>query len=564
MNKAILLSTAFIASAAISWIVASPGAPQPQRGTEQAATPPPRPQKKLTRAQVDADPAYQGALDKIRAATTTRDRLLLTYDLAHSIPDEDVEKWLNGSLFKENEDPELLRFFRSILFGRFSTIDPEKCAIALSKRGEIGLRGHAQRWAAEDHQAVLALAEKTSDTNARGTLMAAGLYEVAKRDPAALLPILERENLSYVRLEQVMTALNGAGRTMLLEWADHPRQEERRDNIRKSITETWMAQDFNAALAWAEKQEDARHLLPGALSRLGLTPSGYMDKVGNLPPDLLQPVLSAASKRGEDLHEWLAWDYEGKAGLSPEQAKKIRLSAIHRLAYTDTRKALEALKTYGMPDPDTDPVAFRILISQTNRAFEAMGGEVLEEWKALLGPHADEALKTAYRPEPPLNFPVPPADAVREMGETGKTKDKGFLIRWSREELGQAIETLPTLTVPQLENLDDFVSRFNGGPEADFHAAILLEGARKDADFSRFSYANVGFRLAQQNTANATAWAHQMPEGRGRDLAIRGITAHLYGGGAGQAEKWMADLDPRDRKAAEEVIHHIQTFHAND
>jgi|GEM_PF-5566160 len=564
MNKAIPLSAAFVASAAISWMVASPSTPRPEQGKENAPAIPPRIPPKLTRAQVDADPAYQEALDKIRAATTTKDRLQLTYDLAHSIPDEDVGKWLGGNIFPEDADPALVEFFRSILFGRYSTIDPEKCAVAMTKPGEKGLRPHLKRWAATDHQAVLALAAKTSDRNPRGFMLEAGLCEQAKIDPAAVLTTLEREQETYIRLDDVIAAFGPSNRQMVLDWADHPRQERQRSNARAAVTLAWMKEDFNAALSWARQQEDAASLLGNGLRSLELPPSGFLGKVGALPPELLQSVLSGATKRGEDLDDWISYDYEGKAGLTAEQAKNVRFSAIQRLAFVDTRKALEAVKLHGLPDRGEESWRFSSMVREMNRGFEAMGGEVLEEWKKILGEDAKEMTSFPAMKGEPLNFPVPPADAIKQMGETGRISDTGFITRWSREEMNQAIQTLPSLTARQLENFNDLLDRSNGGAALDFHAAVLAEAARKKAAFSDFKYANVGYQLARRNVGDATRWVREMPEGDGRDLAIRGITAHMHADNPEKAGQWMVGLEPADRKAAEQVVHHIRTVHAND
>ncbi|RYD35311.1 MAG: hypothetical protein EOP87_07585 [Verrucomicrobiaceae bacterium] len=564
MNKAIPLSAAFVASAAISWMVASPSAPSPERRKADASAIPPRTPPKLTRAQADADPAYQGALDRIRSATTTKDRLQFTYDLAHSIPDEDVEKWLSGNLFREDGYPALVAFFRSILFGRYSAIDPGKCAVAMTKAGGIGLRPHLKRWAATDYPAVLALAAQTSDRNHRSFMLEAGLCEQAKTDPAAVLATLEREKDAYVPLDDIIAAFGASNRGMVLDWADHPRQEMQRSSARKAVTGAWMKEDFNAALSWAEQQEDAGSLLAYGLRYEELTPSGFLGKVGTLPPELLQTVLSGATKRGEYLDDWISYDYEGKAGLSAAQAKMVRFTAMQRLAFVDTRKALEAVKLHGLPDRGGEPWRFRSMVGEMNRGFEAMGGEVLEEWRKILGEDAEGMVRVPSSEGAPLNSPVPPADAIRQMGEAGKVSDTGFITRWSREEMAQAIDTLPSLTASQLENFNDLLDRSNGGAALEFHAAVLAEAAKKKAAFNEFKYADVGFRLAQRNPSTATRWALQMPEGDGRDLAIRGITAHMHADGPEVAEQWMAGLEPADRKAAEQVIHHIRTVHAND
>ena len=204
------------------------------------------------------------------------------------------------------------------------------------------------------------------------------------------------------------------------------------------------------------------------------------------------------------------------------------------------------------------------MVREMNRGFEAMGGEVLEEWKKILGEDAKEMTSFPAMKGEPLNFPVPPADAIKQMGETGRISDTGFITRWSREEMAQAIDTLPSLTASQLENFNDLLDRSNGGAALEFHAAVLAEAAKKKAAFNEFKYADVGFRLAQRNPSTATRWALQMPEGDGRDLAIRGITALMHADGPEVAEQWIAGLEPADRKAAEQVIHHIRTVHAND
>lgn len=564
MNKAIPLSAAFIASAAISWMVASPSSPTAEQRKEKSSVIPPRPPAKLTRAQVNADPAYQGALDGIRAATTTKDRLQFTYDLAHSIPDEDVGKWISGNIFREDENPALVEFFRSILFGRYSVIDPEKCAVAMTKPGEKGLRPHLKRWAAADPQAVLALAARTSDRNHRAFMLEAGLCELAKTDPAAVLAILEREKDAYIHLDDVMAALGMANRQMVLDWADHPRQESQRSSAREAVTRAWMAEDFNAALSWAKQQEDAQSLLARGLRNLELPPSGVLSKVGTLPPDLLQVVMSGMIKRADHLDDWISYDYENKAGLTAEQARKVRLTAIQRLAFVDARRALEAVRIHGLPAMGEDAWEVKSTVREMNRGFEAMGGEVFEEWKKILGDDAQEMSSMPRSQGAPLNFPVPPADAIRQMGETGKVSDTGFITRWSRGEMNQAIEALPSLTVGQLENFNDLLDRSAGGPALEFHAAVLAEAAKKKASFSDFTYANVAFKLARRDPGAATNWARQMPEGTGRDLAIRGITAHMHADSPERAEKWMEGLEPGDRRAAEQVIHHLRTVHAND
>lgn len=504
------------------------------------------------------DPAYTSALEKIRSATTTKDRLRFTEDLAHSIPDEDVEKWLTGNLFKE-ADASLVAFFRSILFGRYSSIDPTKCAVAMEKAKDPGLKAHLRRWAEGDHQAVLELASKSADVNFRRSLLEAGLTALAKTDPAAALAVIEQQGTDYVSLDEVMAVISGSNRQMLLDWADHPRQDNIRDEARGSIAKAWFQQDFNGALSWAKQQDDAKSLISQSLYTLGLSPSGYLDKIGSLPPELITPVLQKAIKSGRDLDAWLAYDYEGKAGLSTEQAKAVRTSVILRLAFVDTPKAFEALKIHGLPDRVTDRNEFINIAGGMNQAFEAMGGTVLEEWKKILGEDAEDLPKFGNANAGKLNVPVPPADAVKQLAETGKVTDTGFITQWTREDMRQAIEAIPSIPAEQLGNLRERISSRNYPIE--FQAAVLAEAARKDVKFYPYSYANLGYQMARGGPAAATEWAKALPEGKPRDLVIRGVTAHMQAVDPVQAGKWMEGLDAADRSAAEQVIHHLRTVH---
>ena len=562
MNKAIILSTAFVASAAIAWMAAAPFAPPPRRQAAAKTEPPPRPTRTLTRAQVDADPAYNGAMEKIRTATTTKDRLQSAYDLAHSIPQEDLEKWLTGDLFKE-EDARLVAFFRSILFGRYSSVDPVGCALAMEKSKEPGLRAHIKRWAEVDHQAVLELASKPGEQNFRRYLLEAGLGAMAGTNPKGMLAILEKERQTYLSFEDIMVGLAPPDRQMVLDWADDPRRENLRDDTRASIAKTWFQQDFNGALAWARQQEDAKSLIAPSLYNLGLSPSGYLDKIGSLPPELITSVLQKSLKSGEDLDAWLAYDYEGKAGLSEAQAKAVRLSAIGRMAFVDTAKALEAVKVHGLPDPAANPHEFRTIVSDMNRGFEAMGGEVLEEWRTLLGDDGKRLTRFGGGGMK-LNFPVPPADAIKQLAETGKITDTGFIRRWTREEMRLAIETLPSIPAEQFDNLGKLVSGASEDARMEFEMAILAAAAQKNVSFPDYSSTRIGYQMARNGPTAATEWAKTLPPGRSRDRVIRGITAHMQAADPGQAQRWLEGLEPADRNAAEQVVHHIRTVHGDN
>lgn len=554
MSKALTLSAVFAAAAAIGWVIGTPPSPSPKPILPKAEIPP-RPDRKLTRAQVDADPAYDGALERIRTAATTKDRLQYTYDLAHSIPDEDVGKWLSGDLFKEG-DLDLVAFFRSVLFGRYSAIDPADCAVIMMKNREPGAKAHLQRWAAGNSQAVLEIAAKTTDRQLRGSLLDVGLTELAKSDPAAALALLAKEPDTFVQLDGMMASISGANRQMVLDWADDPRRETHRDRARTSIAKAWFGQDFNGALAWAREQEDGAELISAGLYRLGLPLSGYLDKLGSLPPDLTVPALTKALKSGDDLDEWLNHDYEGKNGFTPAQAKAVRMSAIERLAFVDPAKALAALKVHGFPEKDDD-----FFISNINRGFDAMGGELQDSWNQFLKENGKTVLHGFNASSFKLNIPVPPVDAIKQVAENGSSTDTGFVGRWTREEMLQAIETLQSIPAEQLENFSQWATVDSDRSPIEFQAALLVEGAKKNTPFSDYAYAQMGNRMAEENPAAATTWAKALPTGNARDLVFRGITARMYGKDPAQVEKWLAEQDPIDRRAGEQVIHHIRTVH---
>lgn len=571
VNKAIPFSAAFVTSAAIAWMAAAPPA---QRPATSSSTPPPRPARKpLTKAQIAADPEFAVAIERIRSAGTPKDQFQFTYDLALNIPDEDVEKWITHKLFK-NENPTLETLFYRTIFARYSELDPVKCAIALSKPPDYGLKAHLKRWAAVDPQAVIKLAASATEERYRNSLLIEGISGLAKTDLQAAFEAVEKHRDNLHLPSGVMPVFASLDRKRLLEWADDPRHDRLRDQARNTVAETWLAENFNEAVTWMKSQEDAATLISRSVVSLKLDPSTAVERFQQLPPDLLASALGGITKSSEHFEQWLSFDYTNKAKISEEQAANIRQGVIVRLTYTDAAKGLEALRTYGLPGSSENSAESSNVYFNLNRAFEAVGGPVLEEWKTLIGEEKYADLRQSnMTPTPKLNIPIPAAEAMKQLGGTGKVEDKGFITHWSEEEMRQAIDTLPSIPAEQFVHFDRFLSLSLSEAENmnipvssvgtfSLRSAILTEGAKKNVDFRRHAYTEFTFDYAGKDPAAASGWAMSLPEGTDyRDRAIRGVAARYYASDPEAAEKWASQLPATERSAAQQVISHSQTNH---
>lgn len=562
MNRSIPLFAAFSLAAAIGWILGNPSEPAVEdHGTSQ--TVPPRPKSaRFAKVEFATDPAFKESLEKIRTATTTKDRLQFTIDLARSIPDQDVEKWVKGKLFKE-PDPALEGVFNNILFGRYSQIDPKECVTTLA-RMNYAVGPYAANWAALNFRDVLALAKITPEKSLRTALRTAGIAEMAKSDPAGALTVLSEEPDDFQVLSEVIPSIAAANRQLVLDWADQQSQDSTRSSVREKVARVHFESDFNGALTWAKAQPDGQRLIAMGAQSLKLPPSGYLDRIGSLPPDWTAGILASARKLPEHYDQWLNYDY-AKAGLDAAQTRMVRMQVISRLAFLDPEKALAAAQTMVFGEnvgSEVGPSVSRnfSFYNDMNRAFEAQGGDIVDRWKAALGEEGRQALRS-FPQTTKINIPMAPDQAIHHLAAKDEILDSGFIQRWTHEELDVATTSIESVPPEQFENLYRLVDQPGEGVPVKLQSKVLTEAAKKDVKYSGSVYVDFAFKSAKDDPRAAADWTMALPEGYRRNFAVRGVAAQWNVRDPEAAKSWAKTLPPTEQKAAEEVIYHIHEKH---
>jgi hypothetical protein len=331
----------------------------------------------------------------IHAAGSPGDRMRATIEMANTLPVSELAAWFTGRWF-DSRDGFDLTLFDKIAKQRWMKEDPEGMLqwYIKNNQGVKDNQGAAlsflSSWAESDPQRVIGFFK--NHPNDRLELMA--LQGVAKNNPRLALDRLQE------LIAQGLTTghpVGYYGQQLMAQLAknDPASMEALLDSLpaqwRNQAETALVGQKLNASFPeeirklW--ERPDGMMLFQRCYDGTDGTGDKLISELGNLPSSWKSSISAYYYKfmNSSNAEKWLNADLEG-SGFTPEQAKKIQLGAMGKLA---DQKPETVLKQMG--DMDLDESSKKSLISSIFR-YSNKTPEKTEELLALLGTEEDRQL----------------------------------------------------------------------------------------------------------------------------------------------------------------------------
>ncbi len=495
------------------------------------------------------------AMAPIRAAGDRWAALKAAIDLAHRIPPEEISRWLDAGLFKHPDDILTAAFYRT-LRDRFLEIDPIACLTGMRERqiDHNDIWEYARRWAMSDPRAALQAADERPDL--RGMLFGHALTALAGTDPAAVfarLDELQADRNLWSRLDDdsVFQALAAQDSLALLE-RSRTWQDDFSVWARESALCHWAKKDTTACLAWLAKEPD------GEAAFLRLVDGYEVGKslvrhLHELPPGWVAALGESDSFHNLTQHAgeaWLAADLEG-AGMTSEQALKVRVEAVGDLARNDIAKAIAAYRTLeGLEDG-----ARRDLINKLAPIFADRDAVQARQWAETLDdPFREAALVQISGKEAPRNLSEYPVAEVFQQVIEGKLRR--YQVSgdyWSPRTTAEAVEAVRALSPEGIRRLAEDSGYLSHPVSAEIVDRRIADGL-SGPDMIR-STASTAAHWASEDPAAVSRWVTTLPEGEARRWAVLNLAAGWNRDDPAAVAAWIDGLaSETDRAAAREGV----------
>ncbi|HWB01485.1 MAG TPA: hypothetical protein VG796_00585 [Verrucomicrobiales bacterium] len=475
------------------------------------------------------------------------------------------------------------------IFSSWAASDPKAANAAAQAIPEAGLRHQAlsaifESWGSSDPQSALAavqiLPKGQAKIEALGRIFSswAGTDPSAAAAAAASLPKRERQNaISYIAgswgandpaaalaWAKTIPAKEGGewavsnilsqqartdGPAAVAAWRELPASQ--RSNPLREIVNNWMNYDREGALAFArslERPQDKASALSSCLRSMDFSETTEINALlAELPQG--QPRQQAL----RNLAENRAWqDPEGTldwlTSLSEmDRATALKEGSLGQLAYSNPQKAAEVLKN--TPEMASQPNQWSMIAGQLAgdnpaaalawaEALETPGARkqsienVMQTWGRDNGP---EAIVRAQA----FTDPATKKSALSAVINSWADVDPDAVLKWAQTASGEARE---------MALLRGSIRKAGDDPASSAAVVDSLIAGNNGGEKTPSRFVDAASDVARnwfsQDTAAASAWALQLPEGDARDNAVRVIAEAWTSLDAVAASQWVQQLPP--------------------
>lgn len=496
----------------------------------------------------------------IQQAAAPEDRLRKILALASAVPVSEIPKWLDGGWFPHSEGFEST-FFTELLLRRWELAEPLALAGWQMQTKSQDAEPILIRFANTDPEAVIALLEE------RGWSAINVLSEIAKSHPALALDrfmeLISRDIGHSAAETNTASFLYAMARThpAILEGALGKLPAFWRASAENALVGQRLTDDFDEEIRELWNAPDGWMHFHNNLSREGMADKLF-GELPNLPASWRQAIANGDWFIWNNSEKWWHADLEG-GGFTPEQARKIRMTALKRMSQYNPDKAIASMDVIELSANERADMLQQIMIPTTSDPEEsAKLLKLLPTEEDRLAARTILNRMTSFVPIPPIDDP---AEWLATFG-TADPKSSGFyqyrnmLRNWEPEklsELAARIRDLPDdrkLEVAGLLQTQSCDYSTDDGPFLQSESLrCLAEHPDKFPDIIQTTSTHA-VKLAQKNPAAATKWVRSLPVGEARQWAQKNLAAYWVQADPNAARHWLNSLPKTEQSPVREFL----------
>lgn len=512
-------------------------------------------------AESSGPPAWaRASVTAIQQAATPEDRLRKILALANALPVSEIPKWLDGGWFPRNEGFESI-FFTELLLRRWELAEPLSLARWQMQTRHQDAEAILLRLANTDPEAVIALLKE------RGWNSINVLSEMAKTHPELALDrfmeIVSREignDAAETNTASFLYALASTHPEML-EAALDQLSGYWKARAEDALVGQRLAENFNEEIRKLWNAPDGWKHFHNNLSREGMTDKLF-GELPNLPSSWRQSIANGDWFIQNNAEKWWHADLEG-GGFTPEQARKIRMTALHRMSQNNPDKAIASMDLYELSANERAGMLQQIMIPTTRDPEEA--ARLLK----LLPTEEDRLAARAILNRMNSFVPIPPIDDPAEwLGTFGSAdpKSDGFyqyrnmLGKWEPEKLAELAARIRDLPDDRKLKVAGLLTTQSCNYSTDDEPFLQSESLRclaehpdKFPDIIKTTSTHA-VKLAQKDPAAASKWVRSLPNGDARQWAQKNLAAYWVQADPDAARHWLNSLPIAEQSPVREFL----------
>jgi hypothetical protein len=570
-----LLATAgFLSMAAAGWqLAAGSGATAAKTGPGITATAKAESRSKRTVRNSGPPEHVRKQLEAVRNAGDPRERMRATISLANSIPVSELGEWIDKRWFESVPGFDLT-LFNKIANQRWRLEDPEG-HLRWAIKSNSGTAGETiQAWISTDPSRALSFLKE----NPNPSMYMRALGELAKGDPGTAIAQF-RELLATAHISQSYgyqvseflrqlaskspAALTASLDKLPVQWRTQAEAalvgQALKNDFTTEFRKLWERADGLALFQKA--QEGVSGLGDKVLAEIGEMPESWLKSIG-ISPNL---VVNEANAR-----KWISADLEG-AGFSPQDAAKIRASALQRIMYPKPEDALRLLGDIEV-DGSLRENLIRNLFSYGPNL--AKGDQLL----ALLTREEDLAIARTVIEKSKANGsdqsqprPETPSDWLEKAGSIDLNSGQAYnfariLREWDKDKLARLSSEFHEMPAEKkvgaarlMANVGEALDPHLKGDAISYLMARPLPAATEEGQIRPYEDPA---RLASTHAVMwglkdpeaAGQWIQSLPDGDGKLWAQKNFAANWANYDPEAADRWVSSLPSSARAEVKKFI----------
>jgi hypothetical protein len=538
----------FVAAAVVGWNLAGPAniadgkssAPANARSSSGRVRP----------ALESSPPAWaHGNLAAIQHAASPVERMRAIISLAQSVPLAEIPKWLDGGWFRPGEGFDST-FFNELLLHRWEQAEPLAMAQWRMRKNPPEAQSVLMRLAETDPEKVISLLKERPS----GWIEIEVLAEMTKFHP----------ELAMDRFMEL--ALGGMGMG-----EEESNAASFLDALAKNNPELLEAQLDQLTAYWSTRAKDAlvgQRLIASfdvEIRKLWNEPDGWMRFANNISREgmvdkLLGELANLPSSWRQSLSasDWMIWqnrekwwnaDLEG-GGFTPEQAKKIRMTALARMTNDHPETAIQWLDAIELSAKERSAMIEKIFQWGSRTPEESAGlmqrlttGEDRRAAQAML----DRRAANEETVIPPVSNP---GEWLEKFGTAEPRSDesrqyRNMLRTWEPAKLNELAARLRDLPdESRIKVATTLTERECDYSQISLHGEALRCLAEHPAAHPKIIQKTSlhAVKWALKNPAAASSWVGSLPAGAARQWAQNNLAACWAHYDLDASEQWLNSL----------------------
>jgi hypothetical protein len=536
----------FLVAGLAGWKLAAPELPSSTSSPSSLNT---RPSSgRIRQSETSGPPAWaRASVAAIQQAAAPEDRLRRILALANAVPVSEIPKWLDGRWFHPGEGFEPT-FFTELLLKRWESADPLAMAHWRMQSEPHEAEPVLMRFANTDPEAVIALLKERPS----GHIEINVLSEMAKNHPEIawdrFMELVSRDMGNSAAETNTTSFLHAMAKThpAMLEAALGQLPAFWNDRAKDALVGQRLMDHFDEEIRKLWNSPDGWMRFSNNLSIDGMADKLF-GELPNLPASWRQSIANGDWFIWKDAGKWWHADLEG-SGFTPEQARKIRMTALKRMSQENPETAIASMDGIELSVSErADLLQSIFLRAQVTPEDTAGLLKLLPTEEDREAARAISDRRTTFVAVPAI---VDPAEWLTAFGNADPKSSEFHQYRnmtrlWEPEkaaELGTRIRGLPEDQKLKVAGLLKSQWCDYGADDQPFlHGEALRCLATHPDQFPDLvqSTSIHAVKWAQNDPAAASEWVRSLPNGEARQWAEKNLAAYLEQVDPDAARQWL-------------------------